>query len=163
MDRIVFDQAELDNTITKHSTIALCDNHYDISPSEDTSYVAIGEVSAVVRCSAIEALSMGMVFIGFTPVFSDKKEVKEEKKRYISAVTSFASSFAGSFSTSFATSFTTSFSTSFSAMHEYEYEFATSFSGSFKNVSSFNTGSMRAVKKQVVREVAVNGYGLNLI
>lgn len=151
--------------------MALCDNTYAISPAENAVYIAIGEVSAVVECSAIEALSMGMSFIGFTPVFSGKKPVKEAIKQYIPAVTSFVSSFASSFSASFTTSykssFTTSFATSFSAMHEFEYEyrtsFATSFSGSFKNVSSFGVGSMRAVKKQVVRKIAVNGYGLDLI
>lgn len=175
MDRIVFNQAELDKINTQNTTVALCDNTYAISPAENAVYIAIGEVSAVVECSAIEALSMGMSFIGFTPVFSGKKPVKEAIKQYIPAVTSFVSSFASSFSASFTTSykssFTTSFATSFSAMHEFEYEyrtsFATSFSGSFgssfKNVSSFGVGSMRAVKKQVVRKIAVNGYGLDLI
>ena len=180
MDRIVFNQTELDAVMGAGQVIALCDNKYVISPSDNTSYISIGEVSAVVGCTAIETLSMGMTFIGFTPVFLEKGKALKPKAAAceVRRISSFASSFKSSFASSFGTSFASSFATSFSSMYEYEYEFriASSFSGSFggsfggsyvtgsfKNVSSFGVGSARAIKKQAVREIAVNGYGLNLI
>ncbi|MDO5396468.1 MAG: hypothetical protein Q4G33_00930 [bacterium] len=88
-----------------------------------------------------------------------------------SFASSFASSFAISFVSSFASSFSGSFNGSFYGMYEYEYEyeggsFPGSFSSSFRAGMSFFGSSasvMRLREKYVVREIAVNGYGLNLI
>lgn len=96
---------------------------------------------------------------------------------------SYPSSMAGSFSSSFATSFKTSFTAFFagSFMTSFSGSFAGSFAGSFtelfvnsfptsfKSPSSFaGSGSfvsafMKRRKNYVVKEFAVNGYGINLI
>lgn len=174
MERIVFNQQELDKIGTDTTAVALCDNDYTISPVPGRTYLAIGTVNAVVKCTAIQAISIGLTFINFTPVFDGTDFPAPVKRTVVNVPASFASSFSSSFKSSFAASFNTSFTTSFSGMYEYEYEYRTSsfkrgsFSGSFTGGSmrlsaSFATGSMRIRKRMVVREIAVNGYGLNLI
>lgn len=167
MERIVFNQNELDMIGTEAGSVALCDNDYIISPSPDTEYIAIGTVNAVVKCSAVQAISLGLTFIGFDPVFDGNYEPAPMARKELPS--SFVSSFTSSFKGSFSSSFTTSYTTSFSSMYEYEYRIG-SFSGSFKGGSfklstSFTVGSMRMTlkKRPVVREISVNGYGLNLI
>lgn len=174
MEKIVFNQRELDAAASCR-VIALCDNDYIITPRNDSEYIAIGNVRAVVKCSAIRAISMGMTFIGFNPEFDDCEDYEEVTVPEVKSFSSFASSFKSSFSTSFKTSFTTSYSTSFTHRHEYEYRtsfnkgsFSGSFTGgSFRMKTSFAPGSMGTMiklrKKYVVREISVNGYGLNLI
>ena len=76
MDIIVFNQKELDNASAARS-IALCDNDFNIAPSENTEYTAIGKVNAVVGCSAVRAVALGMTFIGFTPVFDEDLKIQK--------------------------------------------------------------------------------------
>lgn len=153
MNVIVFNQQELDAIPAEVKSVALCDNSFVLPPTPDREYIAIGTVSAAIPCRAIDAVRLGIVFTGFIPEFDNSMPVKEACLDTKVAPSSFCSSFVSSF----ASSFTSSFFTSFSSMHEYEYEYGTSFSASF-------AGSMpSSFKKTVIREIAVNGYGLNLI
>lgn len=149
MNVIVFNQQELDAVPSEVKAVALCDNSFVLPPTPDREYISIGTVSAVVPCCAVGAVRMGLVFTGFIPEFDNSLTATVICHDTKVAPSSFCSSFISSFASSFASSF--------SSMHEYEYEYGTSFSASF-------AGSMpSSFKKTVIREIAVNGYGLNLI
>lgn len=178
MEKIVFNQSELNAAIGCRS-IMLCDNDFVIEPCEDTEYIAVGTVSAVVKCSPLRAITLGMCFTGFIPRFDDTSEQeKTEQEKVLHKATSFSSSFKSSFAASFAGSFTSSFKTSYKGSFSGSYayrggsfaksSFISSFAfSSFRMHSSFVRGSAgvlkRLGKKYAVREIAVNGYGLNLI
>ncbi len=178
MEKIVFNQSELNAAIGCRS-IMLCDNDYVIEPCADTEYSAVGAVSAVVKCSPLRAISLGMCFMGFIPQFDDTPEQeKTEREKVPHKATSFSSSFNSSFVSSLAGSFASSFKTSYKGSFSGSYVYRggsfvkSSFIGSFafssfRMNSSFVRGSAgvlkRLGKKYAVREIAVNGYGLNLI
>lgn len=178
MDKIVFEQLQLDELLLHGAmTVVLCDNDFVIPLYGDVHYSVIGDVHAEIACSRSEAASLGIVFENFSPEFTvDEPPVYANVPRGIhpavpvyAEFASFASSFASSFAASFNTSFITSFAGSFYGMYEYEYEsgsFPGSFASSFRTGASFSGSAasvMRLREKYVVREIAVNGYGLNLI
>lgn len=191
MDKIVFEQSQLDSLLLHGAmTVVLCDNNFVIPLCRDVRYSAIGDVRAEIACSRAEAAGLGIGFENFEPEFAELGLSAEKPPAYAniphgihpavpgnaelgltSFMSSFVSSFAASFSGSFSGSFFGSFVSSFYGIYEYEYEYETgSFPGSFS--SSFRTGAsfsgsaafvMRLRESYVVREIAVNGYGLNLI
>lgn len=181
MAEIVFDQQGLDAAVASGAlSILLCDNTFTIPLCSGVHYCAIGDVEAQADMSPSEAQRYSIEFEGFEPVFAMEDapvyaHVPHGIHPAVPGTGSFASSFATSFVSSFMTSFTTSFSGSFFGMYEYEYEyetgsftssFASSFSTSFRMSASFGGSAaslMRIRKKYIVREIAVNGYGLNLI
>lgn len=183
MSKIVFEQLQLDELLLHGGAarVILCDNDFVIPLCRGVSYGAIGDVRATIGCSGAEAARLGIIFENFSPEFTAKKPPVYANVPHgihpavpVNAEPGvIPSSFSGSFATSFSGSFSASFSGSFHAMYEYEYEsgsFAGSFAGSFS--SSFRVGTsfvgsaagiMRLRKNYVTKEIAVNGYGLNLI
>lgn len=156
MDRIVFNQGELESAVSSGiAVIYLCDNDFILPSAPGISYGAIGTVTASIGMTADLARDNGISFLGFTPVFDPCVHVAHgiRPQQTPSSFSSFSSSFAGSFTGSFpgiwgsfSSSFTSSFAGSFTS------SFASSFSGSFS-----------LTKRYIIKTIAVNGYGLDLI
>ena len=165
MDTIVFCQEELDNAVLQGcGHIGLCDGKFSLGTQGGIRYTAIGRVNASEFAAADTPVHMLMPCPVRPP-------------------SSYSSSFHGSFSMVLATSFSGSFSmmfvTSFSG--SFSMRFVTSFSGSFSGsfrrgqsfrlsggsfLTSFRTSfKARCLvrEKRIVKEISVNGYGLNLI
>ena len=182
MYKIAFKQMQLDELLRGGTKkIFLCDNDFVIGLCRDVCYRAIGDVRAKIACSEPEAVRLGIVFENFSPEFTpDEPPIYANVPHGIhpaipgntdlsliqsSFASSFAASFSGSFVTSFSGSFSSSFVSSFYEMYGYESgSYYSSFSSSFRGSFSCSAASiMRLRKNYVVKEIAVNGYGLNLI
>ena len=183
MDIIVFCQEELDKALLRGCRhICLCDGQFSLAAYGGIRYTAIGSVSASFPAPREEADKLGIVFEGFTPGFAAVKTpvyalmpcpVRPPSSYSSSFSGSFASSFAASLSGSFGALFITSFSGSFSMrlLTSFSGSFAaslrTSFRTSFRLKAGSFTGSFKTgyliKRERIVKEISVNGYGLNLI
>lgn len=185
MDTIVFCQEELDNAVLQGcGHIGLCDGKFSLGTQGGIRYTAIGRVNASIPITKEEAHKRSVIFEGFLPEFAAADTpVRMLMPCPVRPPSSYSSSFHGSFSMVLATSFSGSFSmmfvTSFSG--SFSMRFVTSFSGSFSGSfrrgqsfrlsgSSFLTSFRTSFKarylvreKRIVKEISVNGYGLNLI
>ena len=184
MESIVFNQEELLNALAEGcKSICLCDNDYRLSAAADTSFIAIGRVTATVSESCAECERINMRFLNFTPKYLNQALISVPLKHsgissagsssFVTSAGSFSTSyrmsgsyaFAGSyrFLTSYATSYTTSyqfassFRTSFRIASSFKSSFASSFAG--KIGSARNAGSF----KESGGYLPVFGYGINLI
>lgn len=185
MDTIVFCQEELDNAVLQGcGHIGLCDGKFSLGTQGGIRYTAIGRVNASIPITKEEAHKRSVIFEGFLPEFAAADTpVHMLMPCPVRPPSSYSSSFHGSFSMAFVTSFSGSFSmmfvTSFSG--SFSMRFVTSFSGSFSGsfrrgqpfrlsggsfLTSFRTSFKArylAREKRIVKEISVNGYGLNLI
>ena len=194
MESIVFNQEELSAAISSGcKAICLCDNNYRIDALENTSFLAIGNVTASVSLSRAECEQLNMQFLNFTPQYLNKTHAFVPLKHsgavnvgggsFATSGGSFSSSYrlsgsyalAGSyrFMTSYASSYTTSYR--FASSYRYVSSFASSFGTSFKLSSSFRSsfassfadkiGSARAAGNMESDGgyIPVFGYGINLI
>lgn len=169
MDAIVFNNNELNSAVSAGAvSIALCDNTFVIPMQPGVHYYAIGNVSASIGMAKKDANENMIVFHDFLPEFSDVPAYANVMHG-IHPRTPVNTSFAASFSTSFAASFSTSFAASFSMLFaaSFSTSFAASFSTSFGTsfATSFRTSfaQLHLREKYIVKEISVNGYGLNLI
>ncbi len=181
MDIVVFNQSELDEAIASGETsILLCDNDFNIPLKPDICYRAVGSVRAVINTARSVAEGRGIVFHDFSPEYTQAEapayaHVPHGIHPAIPA--RLTGSYGGSFSSSYGGSYSGSYTGSFSGMYEYEYEFGGSYGGSFSSSyggsfsgsfsSSFGTSSCGAVKrlgkKYKIKEISINGYGIELI
>jgi hypothetical protein len=170
---IAFTQEELDRAIGMgFKSIGLCDNTFSVPRSEDITYIKIGDVTIN------EAAP------------NDDKEVKSGGNACLcrnikgSFSSSYASSYHMSYRTSYTTSYNTSYSTSYSTSFRSGFSLVTSYKTSFSTkfltsfASSFaqrfalggsfsgrgNAARCRLkLKRHEIKEISVNGYGINLI
>lgn len=180
IDRIVFNQQQLDEICGEENiSVILCDNEFKLPQTGRRRYIAIGDVKAKIQLSPSAASQCSIVFDNFVPEYGEKnppiyanvehgirplsvylKKTGINTGSYSSYVGSSVSSFTSFFAASFIGSFMTSFSGSF----------AVNFTGSFVGKSSSYAGSsafqgtfFRKRRDYIIKEFAVNGYGINLI
>ena len=190
MEIIVFNQEELSDALAAgYKSICLCDNDYRLSASADTSFLAIGRVTASVPVNRAECARINMRFLNFEPEYLGlatafiplKYSGALNSGSFISSGGSFSTSYrmsgsytlAGSYrlsgSYSFLTSYVTSYTTSYRFASSYGYvssfatSFASSFGTSFRPASSFKSSFARQENHGSDGVVAVFGYGINLI
>ena len=180
MEIIVFNQEELSDALAAGcKSICLCDNDYRLSAAADTSFLAIGKVTAVVSTGRAECERLNMRFLNFEPKYLNQAPVVVPLK-YSGVVNtgSFASSsFASSYRVSgsytlagsyrLVTSYAASYTTSYRFASSYNTSFASSFVTSFRPSSSFKgngrTGSAKISKSADNGYIPVFGYGIDLI
>lgn len=188
MEIIVFNQNELSDALAAGcKSICLCDNDYRLDAAADTSFIAIGKVTAVVSISRAECERINMQFLNFEPKYLNQMPIFVPLKHsgavnsgsFATSGGSFSSSYrmtgsytlAGSYRllTSYAASYTTSYR--FASSYSYVSSFATSFRTSFRLSSSFKgsfagrTGSAKVSGSAETNSgyIPVFGYGINLI
>lgn len=177
-DIIVYKQEALENALgAGYTSIALCDNSFNLPLYSGISYTAIGDVSAFIDISEEEYNGLGINCTGFSPVFLGKTTDSIHISLNTASVSSYVSSYMMSsyFLTSFTTSYVYKYISSFTSsyIYEYEYEYAVSFFTSYMTsfASSYSTsflldmlcfeGDERREEKEEC--ILVNGYGINLI
>lgn len=84
-DVIVFTQDELEKTAENKKCICLCDNTFNLPLIPERTYIAIGDVTAQLDCTAEYAKSLNIECSGFEPVFTGKTipQITDDKKECI--------------------------------------------------------------------------------
>ena len=172
MEIIVFKQEELVNALAAGcKSICLCDNNYRLPAAADTSFFAIGNVTAEVLADSATCERINMRFVNFTPKYINGVPVSVplkysgavNKGSFVTSGGSFLSSYRMSGSYQLLTSYTTSYTTSYRSSYGYVSSFASSFSTSFRPTSSFKGSFALPRNDNNDGIIAVFGYGINLI